>query len=53
MVSELHTNFIINVDKARSVDILNLIRLIQEEVRKQFSITLETEIRMLGDFPDL
>ena len=30
MVSELHTNFIINVDKARSVDILNLIRLIQE-----------------------
>ena len=50
MVSELHTNFIINYDNATSHDIKNLIQHVQEVVNKKFSVNLETEIRMIGDF---
>ncbi|MFC1670065.1 UDP-N-acetylmuramate dehydrogenase [Spirochaetota bacterium] len=50
MVSEKHTNFIINYDKASSMDVLNLIKLIQEEVSSKFNVVLDTEIRMIGEF---
>ncbi len=49
-VSELHTNFIINTGDATSLDIRNLIRIIQETVYQCFGIRLETEIRMIGIF---
>lgn len=50
LVSDIHTNFIINVDNATSSDILNLINCIKENIYLKFGILLETEIRLLGDF---
>ncbi len=50
MVSELHTNFIINQGNAKSADIFNLIEKVRGEVFRRFNILLETEIRMLGEF---
>lgn len=52
MVSEKHTNFIINTGNALSSDIYRLVKHIQETVYKRFSVKLETEIRMLGEFHD-
>lgn len=49
-VSELHTNFIINIDNASSIDILNLVKLIQETVYAKFNVKLETEVRIIGEF---
>jgi len=50
MVSEMHTNFIVNYENATSSDILNLISLVQERVYGMFSVRLEPEVRMLGTF---
>jgi len=50
MVSEKHTNFIINSGNASSSDIFRLVKHIQETVYKRFSVNLETEIRFMGDF---
>lgn len=50
MVSEKHTNFIINTGNASSSDIHRLVKHIQETVYKHFSVNLETEIRFLGEF---
>ncbi len=49
-VSELHTNFVINIGNASSQDILNLIDHIKEKVYSIYKITLETEIKIIGDF---
>lgn len=49
-VSEKHTNFVINYEKATSQDIRSLIELIQETVYRKFRIKLETEIKMIGEF---
>jgi UDP-N-acetylmuramate dehydrogenase len=50
MISELHTNFIINAGGATSADILNLVREVQEKVYSVFGVALETEIRLTGEF---
>ena len=50
MVSEKHTNFIINTGSALSRDIYNLIRHVQETVFRNTGVTLETEIKILGEF---
>jgi UDP-N-acetylmuramate dehydrogenase len=49
MVSELHTNFIINFDNASSSDILRLIEHVRETVHARFNITLVPEIRLIGE----
>lgn len=49
-ISDLHTNFIINVNHATSQDIKDLINLARDTVRKKFGIELETEIKMIGVF---
>jgi UDP-N-acetylmuramate dehydrogenase len=46
-ISELHGNFIINVGEASAKDVLALISLIEEKIYKQFSIKLETEIKII------
>lgn len=51
MVSEKHTNFIINRGNALSSDIYRLVRHIQDTVYNRFSVKLETEIRIIGEFP--
>lgn len=50
MVSEKHTNFIINTGDASSEDINNLIKHIRDIVNKRFGVMLETEIKILGEF---
>lgn len=47
LISDKHANFIVNQGKASSADILALMRLTQEEVRKKFKINLEPEIQVI------
>lgn len=50
-ISEQHANFIINLGRAKSRDVLALIDLIKEQVNKQFKIELVEEIIILSE-PD-
>jgi len=50
MVSEKHTNFIINAGNASSNDVYNLINHIQDTVFRASGVRLETEIRIMGEF---
>lgn len=50
MVSEKHTNFIINTGGALSCDIYNLIRHVQKTVYEKTGVELETEIKIMGEF---
>lgn len=52
-VAERHANFILNRGKAKAEDIFRLIRHVQGQVEHQWSILLEPEVRMLGEFPTL
>ena len=47
-ISKHHANFFINNGKASSSDILNLIELAKEKVKKEFNINLELEIKLIG-----
>lgn len=47
-ISELHANFIVNVDNARAADVVELIRIIQKAVAEKFDIRLELEIKLIG-----
>jgi len=49
-VSEKHCGFVINTGDATAADVRNLIAYIQDEVERQFSIRLETEVIFLGEF---
>jgi UDP-N-acetylmuramate dehydrogenase len=49
-VSTLHANFIINRQDATASDIRELIYYVQSQVKANYSIDLETEVKMLGDF---
>lgn len=51
-VSTKHCGFIINRGNATAADIHRLIRKVQAEVFAAFGVTLETEVRMLGAFPE-
>ncbi len=48
MVSEKHSNFIVNMGNATSDDIYRLIKEVQKRVYKKFKIKLEPEIKFLG-----
>lgn len=48
MISEKHGNYIINTGSARAKDILDLMDLAQEKVKKETGIQLEAEIRVVG-----
>ncbi|MDR3238107.1 MAG: UDP-N-acetylenolpyruvoylglucosamine reductase, partial [Spirochaetia bacterium] len=50
MVSEKHTNFIINTGNAKASDIRSLIEMIQSAVMDKFSIKMEPELKMIGEF---
>ena len=51
-ISEKHANFIINKGNAKASDVMQLIKLIKEEVFKKFKIKLELEIKLLGAFDE-
>jgi UDP-N-acetylmuramate dehydrogenase len=49
MISPLHANFLVNVDRATSADVEALMGLIQERVLQAYGITLEPEVRIVGE----
>ena len=48
-ISAKHANFIVNRGGAMAADILALMEITRERVQTQFNITLEPEIRVLGE----
>jgi UDP-N-acetylmuramate dehydrogenase len=51
-VSPIHSNFLVNDGSASAEDYYQLISLIKQTVKKQFSVDLELEIELLGDWQD-
>ena len=49
-VSEKHSGFVINIGNATAEDVLKLISDVQDKVEEQFQITLEPEVKMIGEF---
>ncbi|HBY45198.1 MAG TPA: UDP-N-acetylenolpyruvoylglucosamine reductase [Chloroflexi bacterium] len=49
-VSTMHANFIVNDEKGTAADIIELIRLVQDEVERQTGIRLEPEVERTGDW---
>lgn len=48
MVSEKHAGFVINYNHATCADVLALVRVVQDEVRRQTGTALECEIKIIG-----
>jgi len=48
MVSEEHTNFIVNTGDATAEDVIMLVSLIKQQVRDKFGVELESEVQYLG-----
>ncbi|KKM12271.1 hypothetical protein SY88_03660 [Clostridiales bacterium PH28_bin88] len=48
-VSSVHANFIVNMGGATAADVLDLIEEVRERVRREFGISLKTEIKVLGE----
>ena len=49
-VSEKHAGFIINTGNATTQDILDLIAFCQQTVFEKFGVSLETEVKIVGEF---
>jgi len=47
-ISEKHANFIINTGDAKAKDVLALMKLAKQKVKKTFNINLETEVQLIG-----
>ncbi len=52
-VAERHANFILNCGGATASDIFELIRFVQQQVQQQWSLFLEPEVKMMGEFQPL
>lgn len=50
MISEKHSNFIVNTGGAKASDVLSLMRIVRTTVKNNSGITLEPEVKLLG-FP--
>lgn len=48
-ISEKHAGFIVNVDGATATDYVELIAYIQQVIQEKFAVTLETEVRIIGE----
>ncbi|MCL6627275.1 MAG: UDP-N-acetylmuramate dehydrogenase, partial [Alicyclobacillus shizuokensis] len=48
-ISDKHANFIVNLGHAKAADVLELMHHAQDTVRAKYGITLETEVRVIGD----
>lgn len=49
-VAQRHANFILNCGGATASDIFQLIRFVQQQVQQRWSLLLETEVKMMGEF---
>lgn len=48
-ISEKHAGFIVNIDQATATDYVELIAHIQQVIKEKFDVTLETEVRIIGE----
>ncbi|MFV0559614.1 MAG: UDP-N-acetylmuramate dehydrogenase [Enterococcus sp.] len=48
-ISEKHAGFIVNIDHATATDYIELIAHIQQVIKEKFDVTLETEVRIIGE----
>jgi UDP-N-acetylmuramate dehydrogenase len=49
MVSDRHANFIVNLGKARAEDLLHLMEWVEKKVYEEKGISLEREVRVVGE----
>ena len=49
-IAQRHANFILNCGQAQASDIFQLIRYIQEKVEARWSVSLEPEVKLVGEF---
>lgn len=49
-MAEKHCGFVINKGGATASDVVELIRDVQHDVDDKFGVTLEPEVKMLGEF---
>lgn len=49
-IAQRHANFILNCGSATATDIFRLIRYVQSQVEQRWSLCLEPEVKILGDF---
>jgi len=47
-VSEKHANFVVNLGQARAADVITLIKQVGRAVQEQTGITLELELKIVG-----
>jgi UDP-N-acetylmuramate dehydrogenase len=52
VVSERHANFVLNVGGATAADVLAVVGTMRDRVREKFGVTLETEVRLVGEFAE-
>lgn len=52
-ISEKHAGFLINTGGATAEDVCKLMAYVKERVFEQFGVTLEPEVRCLGDFSEM
>jgi UDP-N-acetylmuramate dehydrogenase len=48
-VSPKHANWIVNVGDARAADVLALVEIVRDEVARRHGVTLEMEVKVVGD----
>ncbi|MCA5011514.1 MULTISPECIES: UDP-N-acetylmuramate dehydrogenase [unclassified Enterococcus] len=48
-ISEKHAGFIVNIDHATATDYVELIAHIQAVIKEKFDVSLETEVRIIGE----
>ena len=48
-ISEKHAGFIVNINHATATDYTELIAHIQEVIKEKFDVSLETEVRIIGE----
>ena len=49
-VSEKHCGFVINKDNATAADVVELMKQVAEKVEQEFGVTLEPEVKRIGEF---
>ena len=50
IVSPKHANFIVNLGRATAREVADLIHKVQDQVYDKFSVNLETEVELVGQF---
>lgn len=50
-IAERHGNFIVNLGGAKAEDVRRLMEMARSEVKRQFGIELQPEVRLIGEWP--